>query len=141
VIRWERLRLPDGTPLEVELESADPNAPLPMAVPLAFAEEEQEGDALLWRDGETDRVGLFQVRSRASWNRAEIRGLHVAVLKPGDGPGVVGLELILVHGEEVPILAASPYSEPVRKWFLDRSGLWSAYFGCTPVTRDYGVDR
>lgn len=137
-MRFTWLRAPGGTELEVEnLGTRD----LSMAVPLVFAEGAgREGDVLLWLDPAQDRAGLYQKRSRAVWNREEVAALRIVMMRPDEGPGLVGLELV-TGDEEVPVLAGIPFSEELLDWFRERRGLWEEYFGYDPRMVDYGLDR
>lgn len=136
------LQPPDGAELEVEAHGGDGGLELPLAVPLAYAGQvTARTGVLLWNDPAQGIAGFFHPRVRAQWRIRAVTGLRLVILKPGSGPGVVGLELQMENGAEVPVLAGTPYSETLLAWFRQQRELWQQFLGHTPTFIDYGFDR
>lgn len=142
MIQFCWLRPLEGVDLEVEALGPADGLELPFAVPLAYAEQAGNSPGvLLWSDPEQGAAGLCDRRVRSFWRRDSVTGLRLVIMRPGSGPGVVGLELVRASGEEAPVLAGTPYSEELLDWFRERRRLWGEFLGHEPRFVDYGFDQ
>jgi len=138
MIRCARLHCPPGSQFRV----ADPFPfahDLPLLVALEAAEDPQ--DVVLWADPENGVVGLFQPLGRTAWRLADVVGLNAVLLRPGDGPGATGLELILKDGREAPVVITRPFREDLVEWLNAQLPRIEEVLGLPVRWVDYGEDR
>lgn len=141
MIHFEVLRPDPEFHLTIEDESSEPDLECPFSVPLFFAQNCERGDVMVWRDVETNVVGVFAGDKRGAWRQALVDRANIAVLHPGKGnPGVVGLEIGLVgESEERPVLAVDVYSRAILDWFKARKSVFEEYFSVDVQIKDYGA--